>query len=118
MILGRFYFKQTTNGNLTGEFSNYAMSGNTTESADIMTTFTQPFIGEYRSTWFEENAESLILIISSSNGTNNRIYTLRWTNPNNDEPTFLGEGFIVDGILIGDYRDDILNRAIPNLLTR
>lgn len=36
MILGRFYFKQTQNGNLLGEFSNQRSDFNHSESADFL----------------------------------------------------------------------------------
>jgi len=112
MVLGRFYFKQTANGNLLGEFSNTGMQVNRTESADITSRFNLPFIGTYRSTWFEQNEQSLDLEIQYKIDSNNRIYTLIWSN--NGAITFVGEGFVVDSILIGDYRDDELNLFIRN----
>ncbi|HEX8562713.1 MAG TPA: hypothetical protein VF676_07015 [Flavobacterium sp.] len=112
MVLGRFYFKQTANGNLLGEFSNTGMGLNKTESADIISRFNIPFIGTYRSTWFQQTAQSLNLEIQFKIDSNDRIYSLTWTNNNN--VAFLAEGFIVDDILIGDYRDEELQRFIEN----
>lgn len=114
MILGRFYFKQTLNGNLLGEFSNYMINQNTTESADLISEFDQMFIGNYRATWFGHMAESLDLEIRFKSNENNRIYSLIWSK--NQEIIFIGEGFLVDNILIGDYRDDELEQVIGNLI--
>lgn len=103
MILGRFYFKQTVNGNLLGEFSNDESPRNVCECSNIVSGLDEPFIGQYRSTWFERTAQSLTLEIGFKEDTNNTIYTLQWRN--NRRIIFHGEGFLVDDILIGDYRD-------------
>jgi hypothetical protein len=56
-LIGRFYFKLTDSKNLIGEFSNNTSKRNYTESADL--DHRKPddakFIGEYFSTWHEEN---------------------------------------------------------------
>lgn len=114
MVLGRFYFKQTANGNLLGEYSNTEMNLNRTEGADITSLFSLPFIGTYTTTWFEQSAQSLNLEIQFKVNGNNRIYSLTWTN--NGNTVFVGQGFLVDGILIGDYRDNELERIIRSFL--
>lgn len=105
MILGRFYFRQTQNGNLLGEFSNQRSHENRTESADLITSVTEAFIGDYNATWFEGGAITNHLRIFPKPNSNNQILLLEWTDANN-RFVFRGEGFIVDGILIGNYWDN------------
>lgn len=102
-LIGRFYFKKTHNGNLIGEFSNNLRSLNFTESADLETTIdSKDFIGKYNTTWQEDNeAIFRTLIVSHKANTQNRIYSLEWLD--GSTLTFIGEGFIVDGILINYY---------------
>lgn len=101
-IIGRFYFKQTRNGNLLGEFSNYKSTRNFTESANIISGFHSDFIGNYIATWNENKPTTLNLTITNKPSTNG-IFSLVWSE--NDKPIFKGEGFIVDDILLGDYQD-------------
>lgn len=103
-IKGRFYYKQTLNGNLIGEFSNNKTDENLTESGIIRTSFTEPFIGNYDVCWYENGPQYLKLeIIYRTN--NHEIYKLTWRKPKTNEPAFEGEGFIVDNILIGNYEN-------------
>lgn len=104
-ILGRFYFKQTNYRNLIGEFSNNESKINLSESANILEFYGEQFIGKYRTTWFEFSVNTLILEITFKESTNNNIYSLTWRNEENNNIIFWGEAFIVDNILIGDYRD-------------
>ncbi|MBD0777762.1 hypothetical protein HPE56_08150 [Maribacter sp. ANRC-HE7] len=115
MILGRFCFRQTNNGNLIGEFSNNTMRLNISESADIISPIQGPFLGIFNSTWFEEVATSLRLVIQSKQNSNNRIFSLEWQDENH-EPIYFGEGFIFDDILIGNYWDAEIQNQIGNLL--
>ena len=101
-VIGRFYYKQTRNGNLIGEFSNNKSERNYTESANILSGFFAEFIGNYTATWNENAPTSLDLIITNKPSTNG-IFTLTWSE--NGKAIFKGEGFIVDNILIGDYQD-------------
>ena len=103
-LIGRFYFKQTINGNLIGEFSNNLISRIITESSNLEGEFSNPFIGRFRTIWHQELANTLVLTISNRRETENRIFELIWRDDEENE-VFYGEGFIVDGILIGDYRD-------------
>jgi hypothetical protein len=101
--VGRFYFKQTVNKNLIGEFSNSGTKQNFTESADVITGG-EPFIGEYLSTYQEDSVAYLTkLKIDYKDETANRIYSLSWVDING-KFAFKGEGFLVDNILIGDYQ--------------
>jgi hypothetical protein len=96
IIKGRFYFKQTSNGNLIGEWSNYE-SEPATESADLLgdyNTSTQ-FVGTYNSTW-QENGVGIFSKLRISNTAPSKKFTLKWDN-------FEGEAMLCDNILIGDY---------------
>jgi hypothetical protein len=106
-LIGRFYFKKTSNGNLIGEFSNN-LSGNiiSTESADFIKKVEGAdgdYFGEYNSTW-QENGNPLFanLKISPKAG-NDKLFTLNWSR--NGKRVFVGEGMLCDDILIGDYQD-------------
>ncbi len=71
-VNGRFYFKQTSNGNLIGEFSNdHSQNEISTESADLKIA-NGNYLGEYYSTWQEKGKQPCFakLIISSKNGWN------------------------------------------------
>jgi hypothetical protein len=101
-ITGRFYFKQTSNGNLIGEFSNDKSTGISTESADLLGCNNIGFLGTYNSTWRENRTPSFAdLEITHKPNTNNKIFTLKWRGKSN----FDGEGMLCDNILIGDYHD-------------
>lgn len=95
-IIGRFYFKQTTNGNLLGEFSNNGTKRNYTESADLLSKKEIDFVGEYNTTWYEDEACSAKLVIKLKH---ENIFTLKWSGKSN----FDGEGMLCDNILIGNY---------------
>lgn len=103
-IIGRFYFKQTNSGNLIGEFSNNSMSTNSTESADISQRDKEPFTGDYLTTWIQ-NEEAIFFKLKIQPKTIHNIYKLTWYESDIKNPSFLGEGFIVDEILIGNYQD-------------
>jgi hypothetical protein len=100
-IIGRFFFKKTSNGNLIGEFSNRQSAGIYTESSDLIGN-DSGYIGKYYSTWQEEG-ESLFanLEILQKPQCNNKIFTLEWRR--GGQLKFEGEGMLCDDILIGDY---------------
>lgn len=101
MIIGRFYLRLTTSGNLIGEFSNNTSKTNSTESADRQGVDPKCFVGQFYSTWREESVpDSAELTIEPKKGTVN-IFTLKWMV--GDNPKFFGEGFLAEGLLIGDY---------------
>lgn len=103
LLIGRFYFKKTQTGNLVGEFSHNGSVTNFTESADI-NDYNDAFTGNYYTTWQENKVSHLAdLKIEFKLGTSDRIYKLTWTENGNE--IFLGEGFLFDDILIGDYRN-------------
>ncbi len=103
-LIGRFYFKKTQNGNLLGEFSNNRSLSNSTESADVIISI-ENFVGEFISTWHQDGEAIFTkLIIEHKPNTGNSMFLLKWVSQNGNL-MFLGEGFLFDGVLIGDYRD-------------
>lgn len=104
-LIGRFYFKKTGNYNLLGEFSNNKSNLIFTESADTTGhDSSKDFIGTYNATW-QENGEAFFatLTITFKTNTTQQIFELKWMN--NNEIIFIGEGFVFDDVLIGDYRN-------------
>lgn len=102
-ILGRFYFKRSSNGNLLGEFSN-----NFSETIDIEGAVakerTIDFIGIYETYWSETDLSyPITLEIKRKIENNSFIYSLRWIE--NGKTIIWGEGMLCDDILIGDYRN-------------
>ncbi len=104
-VIGRFYLKQTKDGNLLGEFSNNKIDRVIAECANRVPPFKEKFEGEYISTWIEENEamvyELSIIAIGST-------YKLKWISLSGNNSVFYGNGMLVDGILIGDYRDFLI----------
>lgn len=114
MILGRFYLKLTSNGNLHGEFSNYSMNRITAESADFIPNESyNGFVGRFRSTWLEIDGPTFSDLQIQFN-ENTQIFTLIWRNTN-ERAIFHGEGFLIDDILIGDYMDNELHIRLQEL---
>lgn len=104
-IYGRFYFKKTNNGNLIGEYSNYGMNENLTESADLIKpeNSRDHFEGEYVTTWREDDLAILAdLIIEQKPESRGQIFDLQWLSEN--KVLYTGQGFLCDDILIGDYQ--------------
>jgi hypothetical protein len=108
-LIGRFYFKKTHNGNLIGEFSNNRINIISSESADVHgENDSDDFIGIYNTTWQQDGQPFFAkLTISYKQNTSQRIYTLEWTDRNSNL-IFVGEGFVFEDNLIGDYRDFII----------
>jgi len=106
-LIGRFYFRQTNNGNLIGEFSSNQDESIYTESADKISTqetSSSNFIGSYLSTWrLNKKATYSTLIIDFKPGSKNHIYSLSWED--NGKCIYRGEGMLCGDILIGDYRN-------------
>ena len=103
-VKGSFYFKLTDNGNLVGEFTNNHTDLIATESGNRL-TIENTFDGEYLTSWRENNRtlSAELTIESVANNTNQLKYMLTWRR--NVTTIFSGEGFLVDGILIGHYTD-------------
>ncbi len=105
-VIGSFYFRKTSSGNITGEFTNNLNNRIFTESADLnlVTQEISSFAGNYIATW-QENEESHLstLNISFLEGSNNLKYRLIWRSETSENILFHGEGFLVGDILIGHY---------------
>ena len=105
---GRFFFKETDNGNLIGEYSNNYGIEISTESSDLIAGCdNDSFLGTYHSTWLEdEGPEFAELTISKIKRT--KLFTLEWCKINDDKShkilIFVGGAMLCDGILIGNYR--------------
>ena len=101
-INGRFYFKQTSNGNLIGEWSNYECEPST-ESSDLQDEYCPaiPFVGTYNSTW-QENGVAIFAELKITKKMNSKKYCLDWKDQNKAD-CFKGEAMLCDNTLIGDY---------------
>lgn len=115
MVLGSFYFRRTTNGNLIGEYTNNAAERVVTESADLIGEQNESFVGDYRSTWFDGEGRTMTLEIRLKN-INLNIFRLRWSDRNKNH--FVGEAFLNNDMLIGVYCDEYLDEKIDHLLTK
>jgi hypothetical protein len=100
--IGRFYFKQTSNGNLLGEWSNYG-SEPATESADLQGNFnpTIQFEGIYHSTW-QENGIGVFSELTITRVEKSKKFDLYWKHKDKSD-YFKGQAMLCDKILIGDY---------------
>ena len=99
-IIGRFYFKLDDNENLSGLFSNNLHTKNYPENATRISG--KGFTGEFNASWTDELGSFKANLKIALKGESDDIYTLHWSN---ESIKFYGEGFIVNGILIGDYRN-------------
>ncbi len=105
VIVGRFYFKLTENGNLLGEYSNNITQKAYTESAVRIEAGRNEFSGDYHSAWVEDGkAIYAKLVIGES--VFGKIYSLKWEEKSG-VALFVGRGMLVDGILIGNYSNDL-----------
>jgi len=105
-VIGHFYLKKTVNRNLLGEFTNETTENIFTESADLQSPIgDDSFSGIYLTTW-RENRDSYIyeLRVSINEKSNNLKYNLLWKNIKDSNVIFIGEGFLVNNMLIGHYR--------------
>jgi hypothetical protein len=102
-IIGRFYLKKTSNGNLIGEFSNDHSNDISTESCDLRGIADGSYPGAYYSTW-QEGGKPLFanLTIAQQPEGNNRLFSLEWSR--DGACIFQGAGMLCDNILVGDYR--------------
>lgn len=95
-FMGSFYFDQTVNGNLIGEFMNNQTTVILTESATV-NKITFPFEGSFVSTWFDTELHKATLDIKK----NGFKFELKWTEPN--KQGYIGEGFLTGTKLVGYY---------------
>jgi hypothetical protein len=100
-VKGRFYFKQTSNGNLLGEFSNSG-SQSWTESADATGSTTCNFVGSYQSSWQESGASFFAELTIAPKANCHNLFSLEWKR--SGTLIFKGEAMLCDDILVGDYQ--------------
>jgi hypothetical protein len=102
-FIGAFAFQNMGNGCLAGKYFNNgtprAYSECCVNTQQNITEPIDPFIGRFFSTWIEESEspESGFLTISARGEQG--LYTLEW------EGSFTGEGMLMNGILVGWYRN-------------
>ena len=99
-IRGWFYFRQNKLGKLDGQFSNNKVNLYIFHSAEALGETTD-FIGEYDSLW-EVNNQKINMKLNIKVDINNRII-LTWYD--GKEIIYQGLGYILDGILIGNYNN-------------
>lgn len=107
MLIGRFYFRQTANGNLLGEYSHRtSKSRSVYAEAATRTAGVKGWIGEYRTVWREEpnfTPSSALLKISHAEGSAS-LFQVRWFDERNPgRLLFEGEAMECEGNLVGDY---------------
>ncbi len=110
LIVGRFSFRKTVNGNLIGEFSNNGSVRVFAESAILLNhtgedNSRQNFVGIYNTSWIDESGiNNSRLLISLKADTDSALYSIKWEDDN--DVLFVGEGFLIENnTLIGDYRN-------------
>ena len=115
-LIGRFYFKQTINGNLIGEFSNYESDEKQKistescdlremESRDLRKSSKDNYVGMYLSTWQEGGTPHFADLTITTKPRNDRLFSLEWRDKRGTL-IFEGEGMLCDDILIGDYHSN------------
>ena len=106
-VMGRFYFRKTTEGNLIGEYSHRDCIRSFAEAAS-RTEKGSDWLGDYKTCWVEPPGfrfNKAHLTISLKEGSAS-LYTLLWLPwRGRGEPLFRGEAMISDDLLIGDYSD-------------
>lgn len=97
---GGFYFKETSSGNLIGEFINNDSIDVNVEAARLNIRHAM-FEGIYDSTWDDGTLHQADLEIKKIN----KKYSLTWTDRmTGGGINYEGEGIIVDDILTGYYK--------------
>jgi hypothetical protein len=101
-IIGQFYFKKTSNGNLFGEWSNNDKAEIFSESCDLIKAGNDIYLGEYISTW-QENGKPISAKLTITRKQNNSpLFFLKW---HGNKFGFEGEGMLCDDILIGRFHE-------------
>lgn len=102
-FLGRFYFTQTRNGNLVGEYANSGMSDVGTESAVLIGLFdpAKPFIGDYHTSWLED-VEPHFAMLNISQDASGTAYILKWKGADGKQ-IFSGEATVAHFGIFGAY---------------
>ena len=91
-LIGRFWFKRTSNGNLVGEFSNNKGKSISTESADLIESV-ETFEGKYHTSWQEKEKGSFAILNIAIKPNTKTIYSLVWSDKKG-KTIFLGEAML------------------------
>lgn len=102
---GCFHFFKLANGRLEGGYTNNTLRTVLNEVAVPRDEFNRGFVGVYDSTWIDRdgNPASGVLTIEFIINTANQKFSLRWSGVNNTGD-FIGEGYIINNMLIGNYK--------------
>jgi len=101
-IIGQFYLKKTSNGNLVGEWSNNDQNKVFSESCDLITAGNDSYVGEYNSTW-QEKGEAIFAKLTITRKTNNSpLFSLKWQGKGFG---FEGDGMLCDDVLMGRFQE-------------
>ncbi len=104
-IIGTFVFTNVGDGCLTSKYVNNVMDTPLVEGCKLISegNYQDHFIGNFKTTWIENENESIFCNLNISNKTES-IYNLKWSNiekPN--KIIFVGIGMIYQGNLVGSY---------------
>ena len=103
MLIGRFYFRKTTEGNLIGEYSHRDCTRSYAEAASRVDNGND-WQGEYTTCWVEPpqlQVQQAQLTITRKAASAN-LFQLEWNGVDGNE-LFKGEAMLSNDLLIGDY---------------
>ncbi len=99
-VTGHFYFKQSGNGNLTGEFANNKSTSPSIENCEVIIAGASAYFGVYKSTWMEGDELRQAELTISPKLPSSGLFKAHWRGTT----SFKGEGMILGDALIGNYR--------------
>lgn len=111
-IIGHFYMKLTASGNILSEYSHTNMGRVAIEGANRpLKNRPIKFEGTYDTVWdWGKSAIKMKLKIVEFSATG--IFELTWSDKAGI--LYFGTAFLVDGMLVGSYMDDVTYNAITN----
>jgi len=110
-ISGSFYFKVTAAGNLLGEYAHKLPPTTRPECAMRTSESSTGFVGDYLTTWYEQNTDSGIVAglrirLKTQGGT---AYSLLWFEHKSNRILFTGEAVRNGDALEGTYSLPTMN---------
>lgn len=104
-IIGHFYMKLTASGNILSEYSHTTMGHVAVEAANRpLNNRPIKFEGTYDTVW-EWGKASIQMKLKIVEFPKAGIFELTWSDKSGD--IYYGTGFLVDGMLVGSYMDDV-----------
>ena len=101
-VIGSFCFKKTINGNLIGEFINNENQNIFADCSEVEKNESfESFIGNYKNVWQERN-NPIIMNLEIRINSNSK-FSLLWTNTENNNVIFKGEGFLISNNKMTGY---------------